>query len=91
MKVNANEIQNNLNRMVAGSLILQARNAEGLTQAALAEKLDVSQSTIAAYESGRRQPTLPTLLRFLRAAGFELDLDLVSLEGGSRLQRRNQH
>ena len=32
---------------------------------------------ISAYERGRREPTLPTLMRLLRAAGFELRLNLA--------------
>ena len=31
-----------------------------------------AQSAIAAYESGQRQPTVPTLYRLLAAAGFDL-------------------
>jgi transcriptional regulator with XRE-family HTH domain len=31
---------------------------------------------ISAYERGKRQPTLDTLLRLLRAAGFELRMHL---------------
>ena len=33
-----------------------------------------------AYESGRRQPTLPTLLRLLGRAGLELHLELADLD-----------
>jgi transcriptional regulator with XRE-family HTH domain len=32
---------------------------------------------ISAYERDRRQPTLPTLLRLLEAAGFDLRMKLV--------------
>ncbi len=35
---------------------------------------------ISAYEHGRRQPTLPTLLRLLKAAGFELRMHLEPYE-----------
>ncbi len=37
----------------------------------------MTQPVISAYEAGRRQPTLPTLLHVLHAAGFDLDNDLV--------------
>jgi uncharacterized protein len=57
---------------VAGALILDARTRAGLTQAELARRAGTAQSAIAAYESGRRQPTLPTLYRLLAAAGFDL-------------------
>ena len=32
---------------------------------------------ISAYERGRRQPTVPTLMRLLKAAGFDLSMHLV--------------
>ena len=62
---------------VAGSLILAARLKSGLTQRELADRLGVSQPTVAAYESGRRQPTVPTLMRWLAAAGFDLRMTLA--------------
>ena len=65
---------------VAGSLILSARMKAGLTQQELADRLGVSQPTVAAYESGRRQPTVPTLMRWLTAAGFDLRMALVPHE-----------
>jgi predicted nucleotidyltransferase len=36
----------------------------------------VTQSVISAYESGRRQPSVPTLSALIAASGFELDLQL---------------
>ncbi|GAC1310827.1 MAG: hypothetical protein NVSMB16_07550 [Acidimicrobiales bacterium] len=57
---------------VAGALVLDARTRAGLTQAELARRAGTAQSAIAAYESGHRQPTLPTLYRILGAAGFDL-------------------
>lgn len=70
---------------VAGSLILSARLKAGLTQRELADRLGVSQPTVAAYESGRRQPTLPTLMRWLTAAGFDLHMALVPLDDHDRV------
>jgi diadenosine tetraphosphate (Ap4A) HIT family hydrolase len=32
---------------------------------------------ISAYERDRRQPTVPTLMRLLKAAGFDLSMHLV--------------
>jgi uncharacterized protein len=63
---------------VAANLVLSARLGAGLTQRDLAHRLGVSQPTVAAYESGRRQPTVPTLSRILAAAGFDLELGLVA-------------
>ena len=38
----------------------------------LARRAGVAQSVISAYESGRRQPALPTLAALVRAAGLDL-------------------
>jgi len=65
---------------VAGSLILSARLKAGLTQRQLADRLGVTQPVVAAYESGRRQPTVQTLMRILSAAGFDLRLSLAPHE-----------
>jgi transcriptional regulator with XRE-family HTH domain len=65
---------------VAGSLILSARLKAGLTQRQLADRLSVTQPVVAAYESGRRQPTVQTLMRIVSAAGFDLRLTLVPHE-----------
>jgi len=48
----------------------------GLTQAELAARAGVTQSTISAYESGQRQPALTALARLIDAAGYELILSL---------------
>jgi uncharacterized protein len=57
-----------------GSLIREARHLAGLSQVALGQRAGVSQSVISAYESGARQPSLPTLERLVRAAGCDLDI-----------------
>jgi len=62
---------------VAGSLILAARLKTGLSQRQLADRLGVAQPVVAAYESGRRRPTLETLMRMLAGAGFDLRLALA--------------
>jgi len=61
---------------VAGDLLRLARVKAGLTQAVLAQRAGVAQALISAYENGRRQPTLPTLMRLLEAAGFDLRMRL---------------
>src|ERR1700730_7874057 len=65
---------------VAGSLVLLARLKAGLTQQQLADRLTVTQPVVAAYESGRRQPTVQTLMRIVSAAGFDLRLSLTPHE-----------
>jgi transcriptional regulator with XRE-family HTH domain len=47
------------------------RDLGDLTQAELAEAAETSQPTIAAYEAGRKSPTLRTLCRLAEAAGLE--------------------
>lgn len=57
---------------VAGTLLRQARREAGLPQIELASRAGVTQSVISAYESGHRQPSLPTLAALVDAAGYEL-------------------
>lgn len=59
---------------VAAKLLLRARNAARLTQAALARKAGIPRSVLNAYERGRRQPGADALASILTAAGFELHL-----------------
>jgi ribosome-binding protein aMBF1 (putative translation factor) len=49
--------------------ILRARDASGLTQAQLAERMGTSQSYIARLESGRTLPSARTLLKIAAATG----------------------
>lgn len=61
---------------VAGALLKSARLRLGVSQHAFADLLEIAQPTLSAYESGRRQPTLPTLLRMLAKAGLELRMQV---------------
>ena len=54
-----------------------ARLKAGLSQSELAKRAGVARSMVSAYEHDRRQATLPTLMRLLKAAGFELRMQLV--------------
>lgn len=58
--------------MDAASLLRTARRRAGLSQRALAATAGTSQSAVAAIEAGRKQPTVATMERLLRAAGTEL-------------------
>jgi predicted nucleotidyltransferase/DNA-binding XRE family transcriptional regulator len=62
---------------LAGALLTLARRRAGLTQTELAHRAGVQQSVVSAYESGRRQPTIPTLLRLVRAAGNDVRVTLA--------------
>lgn len=60
----------------AANLIRLARRHGRLSQRELAHRSGTSQAAIAAYESARRQPTLETLARIVRAAGQDLRIRL---------------
>src|SRR6185437_9389861 len=60
----------------AAALVQLARLKAGLSQRELAERASVPTTMISAYERDRRQPTLETLRKLLRAAGFDLKMQL---------------
>jgi predicted nucleotidyltransferase/DNA-binding XRE family transcriptional regulator len=62
----------------AARLLRETREQVGLTQAQLAERCGVTQSVISAYESGRREPSVPTLQRLIGGTGLRLELDVRS-------------
>ncbi len=55
-------------------LLAQAREAAGLSQAALAAAAGRPRPTLSAYEQWRKSPTLDTAPRIVGEAGFELAL-----------------
>lgn len=65
---------------LAAGLVRTARQRADLTQGELAEAADMRQQAISAYETGRIEPTLPTLQRILAAAGFELRVHLEPID-----------
>jgi predicted nucleotidyltransferase/DNA-binding XRE family transcriptional regulator len=85
--------------LAAGALLRRARKGAGLSQQELAMRAGVTQSVISAYESGYRQPAVPTLAALVDAAGYELVLDLRQQPGrlsklsgpvGRRVRRRRE-
>jgi predicted nucleotidyltransferase/DNA-binding XRE family transcriptional regulator len=70
-----------MNSVGAGTLIRDARRRAGLSQVELGRRAGVTQSVVSAYESGARQPSLPTLERLVRAAGYALE---ISVRGSGR-------
>jgi transcriptional regulator with XRE-family HTH domain len=62
----------------SSALLQLARLKAGMSQRDLAERAGVPVTMISAYERDLRQPTLTTLLRLLRAAGFDLRLHLAA-------------
>jgi transcriptional regulator with XRE-family HTH domain len=63
--------------MSTGALIRAARQAEGLTQAALARRLGITQPSVARLEAAGDEVTVATLQRALNAMGRALELTVV--------------
>jgi transcriptional regulator with XRE-family HTH domain len=57
--------------------VRELRRRAGLTQTELARIAGTSQPTIAAYEAGRKSPTLQTLSRIARTVGLEAMISFV--------------
>ncbi|MDA8318600.1 MAG: helix-turn-helix domain-containing protein [Actinomycetota bacterium] len=83
--------------LTAAGLLRQARQRAGLSQVELAARAGVTQSVISAYESGHRQPSVPTLAALIEAAGLELvtavrrppgRMKMLSGPVGRRVRRR---
>lgn len=61
--------------MDAAALLREARRRNHLSRR-LAQRGGTSPSTLSAYESGSSVPSVATLTRLLRAAGFEPEISL---------------
>jgi DNA-binding XRE family transcriptional regulator len=59
--------------------LIAARTRAGLSQAALAERLHTSQSTIARLESGKTLPSIRTLTRYAEATGCKAVVKLEAV------------
>ena len=64
--------------MEVEALIRTARRRNGLSQAELARRAGTSQPVISAYEHGRRDPSVGTLARLVRATGERLEVRSVA-------------
>jgi len=76
--------------MNAATTLRSVRARSGLTLRALGQRAGTSHSTLAAYESGRKTPTVETLDRIVRAAGFELDGEVRQSVGGADPEARGR-
>ena len=63
----------------AAGLVRTARAKANMTQTELGNAAGIKQQAVSAYETGRIEPTLPTLQRLVAAAGFELRVRLEPL------------
>jgi transcriptional regulator with XRE-family HTH domain len=69
--------------MDAATLIRRVRTEQQLTLRDLAGRAGTSHSALAAYEAGRKVPSVATLDRIVRAAGFELEARCSPTVGGA--------
>src|SRR5437763_10781026 len=68
--------------MRGGDVIREARRRAGLSQRELARRMHTSQSVIGRWESGATRPSFDTVVRVVRACGFELDVHFVPRSEG---------
>ena len=61
----------------AAELLRTARLQAGMSQSVVAQLAKTSQSAIATYEAGNREPSLPVLQRLLAATGHQLSLSVL--------------
>ena len=64
--------------MDAAQAIRSARETAGISKRELARRAHTSPAAIVAYESGTREPSIPTLQRLLRAAGSRAEISIVA-------------
>jgi transcriptional regulator with XRE-family HTH domain len=76
--------------VTAAATLRTARRRAGLTLRELARRAGTSHATLAAYEAGRKVPTVETFERVLRAAGFAATVDLGPAIGGPDRQGRGR-
>jgi transcriptional regulator with XRE-family HTH domain len=61
------------------SEVKRLREQARVTQAELADSAGTSQPTVAAYEAGRKSPTLRTLRRLAEAVGWEMEVSFTPI------------
>ncbi len=61
--------------------VITLREGIGLTQREFAAKVGMKQSQLARIESGKQTPKLKTLAKLAAAAGYEVEVNLVPVEG----------
>jgi transcriptional regulator with XRE-family HTH domain len=76
--------------MNAAAAIKRARRRAGLSLRELARRAGTSHATLAAYEAGRKVPSVDTFDRILRAAGFTPTVELAPNVGGVDRQARGR-
>jgi transcriptional regulator with XRE-family HTH domain len=74
----------------AATTLRRVRRRSGLSLRTLAARAETSHSTLAAYERGRKVPTVETFDRIVRAAGFEVGVELTPTVGGTDREARGR-
>jgi len=69
--------------MDASTVLRRVRSKSGLSLRQLAERAGTSHATISAYETGRTVPSVATLDRIVRAAGYALGASVTATVGGA--------
>ena len=75
---------------VLGARIAALRRNAGLSQAELAQRLQISASAMGMYEQGRREPSAQTLVTMAQALGVTTDYLLTGIPGPDQEERLNQ-
>ena len=73
-----------MKKQSSADILIAAREKSGLTQTQMARIAKTSQSAIAAYEAGDREPTVPVLQRMLAATGHNL---MIAFEADRNIYR----
>lgn len=68
----------------AGTVLRRSRRAAHLSQTDVARRSGCAQSVISAYETGRREPSVPMLERLVAATGHDLLIDFVPSDTPTR-------
>lgn len=62
-----------MDKIMFGANIRRLRKEAGLTQEALAEKMELTQGSIGAWERGKKLPTLPHLYELANIFGVHIN------------------
>lgn len=73
-----------INYKIIGKNIQDIRTARNMTQAELAEKVDLSVPYISYIENGNKHPRLETLIKIAAALGTTMDALLLGNQPGNR-------
>ncbi len=74
--------------MNAAHLIQSARNRAGITQRELADNAGISQQAVSAYETGKKEPSVPMLVKLIESAGLSMQVTLLHSDDPDPPSRR---